>query len=178
MKAERRVLAEHTETLLGLPYPIVLHDSAVAKVDAETGDVLSVAIPDLDGLLAAVVMARCLLPVQLAPEEIRFMRTVLGLRSGELAEKLAIAPETYSRWETGKQPLGEYAERVLRLHMAASVADRLPAMGYDPLVITGMRVSRRADNDAWLAMSFRRVRVKHALTKAVDDGWEAERLAA
>jgi transcriptional regulator with XRE-family HTH domain len=35
-------------------------------------------------------------------ESFRFMRKAVGLRANELSEYLGVAPETISRWETGK----------------------------------------------------------------------------
>jgi transcriptional regulator with XRE-family HTH domain len=34
------------------------------------------------------------------------MRKALGLRAADLAEMLDVTPETLSRWETGKLPMG------------------------------------------------------------------------
>ena len=39
-------------------------------------------------------------------ETFRFMRKALGLRAADLAEMLDVTPETLSRWETGKLPMG------------------------------------------------------------------------
>jgi putative zinc finger/helix-turn-helix YgiT family protein len=39
-------------------------------------------------------------------ETFRFMRKALGMRAADLAEMLDVTPETLSRWETGKLPMG------------------------------------------------------------------------
>ncbi len=178
MRTERRVLAEYEEHLLGLPYPVVVRDAAVAKIDAETGEAVAVAVPDVEGLAALVALTRCLMPVQLAPEEMRFLRQVLGLKSKEMAEALATDPATYSRWEGGQQCPGEYVERLLRLHVCASVAEAATAMTYDPRTITGLRVRKRTEGEPWPRIEVHRVRVKDRVTRKVSEEWDSEPLAA
>jgi putative zinc finger/helix-turn-helix YgiT family protein len=53
-------------------------------------------------------------------EVVRFMRKAVGLRALDLAELLAVTPETVSRWETGKQPMEHRAMGLL----GALVIDR------------------------------------------------------
>lgn len=178
MKTERRLLPEYEEHLLGLPYPVVVRNAAVAKVDPGTDEVLAVAVPDTEGLAAAVAVARCLLPVQLAPEEIRFLRRVLGLKSKEMAEAIGTDPSTYSRWEGGQQGPGEYVERVLRLHVCAALAERVPAVNYDPRMITGLKVRRRMPDEPWPRIEVVRVRLKDGTTRRVSEEWDTSPLAA
>jgi len=54
-------------------------------------------------------------------EAFSFMRRALGLRALELAELLAVTPETVSRWEHDRQPLDRGAAALL----SAMVMDRL-----------------------------------------------------
>lgn len=61
-------------------------------------------------LRAAVELARA---GDATPESMRFMRKALGFKAAELAELLAVTPETVSRWETGKQRLEHRAMAVL-----------------------------------------------------------------
>lgn len=53
----------------------------------------------------------------LTPQEIRFLRTYLGLSSTDLARRMGVAKETVSRWERVDKPLAmsTTAERLLRL---------------------------------------------------------------
>ncbi len=48
-------------------------------------------------------------------EVFRLMRKVIGLRAADLAELLGVAPETLSRWETGKHPIDHGALALLSL---------------------------------------------------------------
>lgn len=179
MAIERRVLPEYAEELLGLPYPVMIHGAAIAKVDTETGEVLGIAVPDSEGLAAAVAMTRCLLPVQLAAEEIRFMREVIGLRSGEMAAAIDVDPSTYSRYESGAQGVGECVERALRIYVCASLAEKV-AIPFDARKLTGMRVTRRSSDTPWPEMTFGRIRMKvmGAGHSEIQNQWEPELKAA
>jgi len=46
--------------------------------------------------------------------EVRFLRSVLGLDGGELADALGSSPSTLSRWEHDRQPIGRHADLFLR----------------------------------------------------------------
>jgi len=75
-----------------------------------------------------------------SPEAFGFMRRALGVRAVELAELLAVTPETVSRWEHGRQPIDRGAAALLsamvvdRLEGRTSTLDRLKALQQpDPL---------------------------------------------
>lgn len=50
----------------------------------------------------------------LLPEEIKFLRKELGLKAKDLAASLGVEDATVSRWENGKQQIGEGSDRLLR----------------------------------------------------------------
>lgn len=50
----------------------------------------------------------------LKPEEIKFLRKDLQLKSKELAQTLGVTPQTVSRWENGKKEIGEAHDRLFR----------------------------------------------------------------
>jgi putative zinc finger/helix-turn-helix YgiT family protein len=54
-------------------------------------------------------------PRMLAQTEIRFLRKHMGLATADFAQMMGVARETVSRWETGAQPMGAVADRLLRL---------------------------------------------------------------
>ncbi|MBV1829247.1 hypothetical protein HNW77_00020 [Komagataeibacter sp. AV436] len=91
---------------LGLPYAVTLIDTAEEEIDETTGEVIGVSVPDMEGLVAAVAMARVLIPTGLLQQEVRFMRDMLNLGSGKMAEILTMTPESYSRWENGNRASG------------------------------------------------------------------------
>jgi len=51
---------------------------------------------------------------RLSGGEVRFLRSVLDLDGGELAEALGSNPSTLSRWEHDRQPIGRHADLFLR----------------------------------------------------------------
>jgi hypothetical protein len=126
-----RTITRYEEDGLGLPYPVVLIDSAEEETDA-SGAVVGVSVPDLEGLAAAVVVARCLNPLQLAGEEVRFIRDVLDMTARDLAEALGLDHATLSRWENGKQAVGGWADRQVRYVTLLMLHDRVPGLHVDP----------------------------------------------
>ena len=74
-----------------------------------------VAIPRIEELHRTMAIAVARKSARLTPPEIRFLRTTLGWSGKELADHMGAAPETVSRWEHGKTPIGPQADRLLRL---------------------------------------------------------------
>lgn len=85
-----------------------------------------VAIPRVEELHRALAFAVIQKPTRLAGAEIRFLRKYLGWSGADFAKHMGTAPETISRWEGDKVPIGPQADRLLRLF----VVTREPAVGY------------------------------------------------
>ena len=75
----------------------------------------SVAIPKLARLHEALAVSLSKATHQLSPGEIRFLRKYLGWSGQDFARHFGVSPETVSRWENGKKPMGATAERLLRM---------------------------------------------------------------
>jgi putative zinc finger/helix-turn-helix YgiT family protein len=56
---------------------------------------------------------------KLSGKEIRFLRKNLGMKSKDLAAKLGYEPETYSRFENDREPIGDRGDRLMRIWYAA-----------------------------------------------------------
>ena len=137
-----RVISRHEERGLGLPYPVVLLNAA-EEVMNDQGERVGVRIPDLEGLAAAVAVVRCLHPLQLSGQEVRFIRRVLGFTQKELADSLEVsAPETISRWENGAYS-GGYTEKLLRTITLIKLKARTPGVSAHHDVIVGLRLIKR-----------------------------------
>lgn len=97
-------------------------------------------------LAAERLMAKVLGGYEPTPDSFRFLRSVISLRSNELAELLGVAPETVSRWENGKAEI----DRAAWLHLVNMIADletgRTPTLDRlrDALKARGRHVPRRA----------------------------------
>ncbi len=122
-----------------------------------------VAIPAIEQLHRAIAGALIRKRARLAPPEIKFLRKSLGWSGADFALRMGTTPETVSRWEHGKMPMGPAAERLLRLMIAkeAPVADytvdvlaQLAADGRTPrpvhLGLSRERAGWRAKPDAGL----------------------------
>lgn len=167
----RRIVPEYREELLGLPYPVILENAVIEKVDNATGEVLGNAVPDLDALAAAVAVERLFLPFRFLPQEVRFLRNAAKMTGKDLAAAMALTPETVSRWENGKVSVGEYTERLLRHVIAAELMDRVPALDLDPKDLNRLKVRPDWPEGAPPEFRFRRVALKHEGSRAVTEEW-------
>jgi putative zinc finger/helix-turn-helix YgiT family protein len=96
----------------GLP-GIILHDITVLSCPRCGHSELAVsAIEELRHAIARAIIAK---RQRLMPREIRFLRRQLELSGIELATHLGATPESVSRWEHGRTPMGVTADRLLRL---------------------------------------------------------------
>jgi len=74
-----------------------------------------VSLPQIDQLHRVIGAQICVEnKALLMPEEIKFLRKDLHLKSKELAKTLGVTPSQVSRWENGQKPIGEAYDRLLR----------------------------------------------------------------
>jgi putative zinc finger/helix-turn-helix YgiT family protein len=101
----------------GLPW-IILHDVTVISCPrCGHSELVVPAIEELCHVIARAIIAK---RQRLTPKEIRFLRKQLGLSAIELATHLGATPESVSRWENGRTPMGVTADRLLRLMVAVA----------------------------------------------------------
>jgi DNA-binding transcriptional regulator YiaG len=113
-----RVVDQFEATDLGAPFKVVLKDSVKVVSDSETGELISYTIPDPDGLLRVVTLARVLHSRKLSGADIRFLRKAIGVKQKDLAKAIEISPEHLSKVEAGSLPLGPGSEKLLRIFLA------------------------------------------------------------
>jgi DNA-binding transcriptional regulator YiaG len=109
-----RVVHEYNMDTLGAPFQVTLIDCVAVCVDPETGEEY-VDVPDVVGLINAVVRSRVEHPRKLNGREIAFVRKALGVRAKLLAEFLGMSPEHLSRCEAESKAMSASSEKVLRL---------------------------------------------------------------
>src|SRR6516164_689970 len=97
-RAARTVQAYEADTL-GAPFKVTLLNSVTLGVDPDTGEE-TVQIPDVVGLINAVVHARVRHPRKLSGPEIKFIRNALGIKANKIAKLLEMTPEHFSRCES------------------------------------------------------------------------------
>lgn len=96
----------------GLPH-VELHGVEAARCPA--CGLESVAIPRIAQLHRVLAHAFTTQRRMLAPIELRFLRKHIGLSTTEFAKRMGVSRETVSRWEAGAQPMGNVADRLVRL---------------------------------------------------------------
>ncbi len=109
-----RTVAKYEIDTLGAPFKVTLLDSVTLGVDPTTGKEM-VHVPDLVGLLNAVVRRRVTHPRKLKGDELKFTRNALGVRAILLARFLDMSPEHLSRCEAGDKAMSTNSERFFRL---------------------------------------------------------------
>lgn len=109
------VVGKYDMDTLGAPFKVTLLDSVKKGVDRNGKEV--VFVPDVVGLIGAVVRARVCHTQKLNGAEIKFIRNALGVKAKLLAERLDITPEHLSRCENGEsgKVLSPTCEKELRL---------------------------------------------------------------
>ena len=72
----------------------------------------------------------------LKPEEIKFLRKNLHLKSKELAQTLGVTPQTVSRWENGSKVIGEPHDRFFRSLYMMHVSEQAHHLVFDNVIDT------------------------------------------
>jgi transcriptional regulator with XRE-family HTH domain len=111
---ERRIVERYEIDTLGAPFKVTLLECVVFSVDPKTGDE-KINVPDVAGLIGAVVRARVSHPRKLNGKEVRFVRNALGLKANQLAKFLGMTPEHFSRCEAGSKVMAILTEKMFRL---------------------------------------------------------------
>ena len=115
----------------------------------------TVAIPRIEDLHRAIAGTLVRKPGLLDADEIRFLRKYLGWSGVDFASHMGAAPETVSRWESGKITMGPIADRLLRLMVVTTVpvrdysVDQLRGIGKGTAKQAAMRL--KASRTGWAA---------------------------
>lgn len=118
------ICPECDEPAFGLPKPetfgfntkipyIVLEDILTRR--CTNCATIEVAIPSVVKLHRRLVCMFTTSPARLNGPEICFLRKYLGWTAAEMGRAFSVTPETISRWENMRQPMGATAERLLRI---------------------------------------------------------------
>lgn len=148
-RLHKRKRAERPYKLAGVSN-IVLHD--VTVVTCPRCRRSEPVVPDVDGLTRAVAMAIVGKRQRLLSSEIRFLRKQLGLPGIDLAKHLGTTPESVSRWERGRTPMGTTADRLLRLMVVVAEGTACPLNSLRTVALDGPKVIpvyARWHDDRW-----------------------------
>lgn len=119
--AETKLVDAFHAVDLGAPFKVVLTNCVMADYDS-SGNMLNYTIPDFEGLVRSVVMARLVHDRKLNGEELKFLRKAVGIPQVELARVLDCNPEHLSKVENGRYPLTTMAERWARMFLFEKAA--------------------------------------------------------
>jgi DNA-binding transcriptional regulator YiaG len=170
-----RVLRKFDATpLVGLR--TIVCDAAIEDMEEDT-----VEVPNLDQLMAAAAVARCLIKIRLRGHEVKAMRRIMNCTLSEFAEKLdeKTAVETVSRWESETQPMGGYVEKLIRFIVCESLHEDAPGIEYDASKIAQLKVIDPWKSDLDFVVPeicFQRVRVKESSGELID-AWDNAKAA-
>lgn len=128
MKTKREKSYRYAEC--GLPN-VTIENAVDVATCAKCGETYT-GIPAIEGLHRALAAGLIRKKRRLAPAEIKFLRKSLGWSGVDFAKRMGATPETVSRWENGKVPMGAQADRLLRL----LVAREAPITEYSVDVLT------------------------------------------
>lgn len=105
-----KTMQEYHYTESGLRH-VYLEGGQILRDDGGEKVISIPAVNVLHRLLAQIILtAKC----KLADDELRFVRTELGLTQAQLAELLHCKPLTVGRWERGETPMPATAEALFR----------------------------------------------------------------
>lgn len=147
-KARMDVLAEFDASgLLGTPFPVFIHDAVKEKTCSDCGTVLGHVVPMPDKLIAVVAVLRAINPIKLNGAEIRFLRKSVGLKAKEMAARIEISAEQFSRFENGRKPISEIYEKLLRAEVCLHHIESLPRIDVDIRGLLAMKIVSVRDVD-------------------------------
>jgi len=147
-EAETRIETRRYD--IGLDEPLTLEEVEVVHCDACGEE--SVGIKNVEGLHRLVAERLAQKLERLTPREIRYLRTHLGYASKDFAHALGVTVETVSRWErvAHPQPMGQTAERFLRLLVLTSRSDaRYPIETMGSVAASPLHLRLHARGDGW-----------------------------
>ena len=153
---EKSIKSEHTEDLGGVVVKVL---NAAQVYRCRSCDDEIVAIPDMDGLVRSVAIARALNPVRLAGAEVKYLRRVLDMTQVDFAKAMDLSPETVSRWETDARGIGGACEKLVRHNVCALIYKATKGRPYDASVIANMEFRSLKEGKSLPPIEMVRVRV-------------------
>ncbi len=112
----------------------------------------AVAIPrpvELHRLIARAIIRKA---GRLHGREVRFLRTHLEWTGAELAQHLGVTPESVSRWENDREPIGPVADRLLRMVVSRDRPSDFPLESLTQVArdeASSETLEIRHDDDRW-----------------------------
>ncbi len=132
-------LPYYEDDLFGIPIALI---ACVQQSKCRNcGEASDTTITDPEGLICAAAVTRIKVSVKLTGRDIRFLRQALDCTGRELATKLGVTPETVSRWENSREPIGLTSEKLLRLSVGLELSRRAPGIDFDEKEVRCMEIT-------------------------------------
>lgn len=109
-------VAQDYGRIIGVSFKVFLSNGVSERTDPSSGKTVT-EIVDLPGLISSILVSRVLHPRKLSGDDLKYIRSVLRMKSNELAKKLDVSPEHYSRCEGGMKALSPSTEKLLRMYV-------------------------------------------------------------
>lgn len=139
----------YSYTASGLPY-VTIKGVEVRRCPA-CGE-HEVVIPKIEQLHQCIAQAVVSKKSRLTPAEMKYLRKHLGWSGADFARHMGVAPETVSRWENGREPMGGVADRLLRLMVVTQTPKRdyaIKALAELEDEASPTRIKVSADRQGW-----------------------------
>lgn len=172
-------VAVYEATGLMAPFTVLLENAVTEQTCGACGAPSSIYVPDMEGLLHAVVFARACVSRKLSGQEIRFMRRAMGWKAKDLAKELGVSAEFLSRCENGSKVLGETTEKLFRIFAILKTPDKELLSDFD---LSGLfdliKVSPTWDAEKPLTLSFVRAPRREGRAANGNGRWVKDQTAA
>lgn len=126
-------------------FKVILVDSVVEEKCQNCGQTEYV-IPNMEGLFAAIAIARAKNPIKLNGAEIKFIRKAIEIPAKKMAQYLEVTVEHLSRWENDKAPITPSYEKMLRLLAGTLLKNKAPLIPFEAQEIADMKIRCRNPN--------------------------------
>ncbi|MEZ5870758.1 MAG: helix-turn-helix domain-containing protein [Nitratireductor sp.] len=143
---QSRTVAEFdASAILGTPFSVVLHNAVKEKMCPKTGIVLGHVLPMPEKLISVAAILRTCEPIKLNGSEIKFLRKSMDLKAKDLADRLCVSPEQYSRYENDKLPISNVYEKLLRGEVCLHHLDNVKHIDIDIRGVMAMKIQSAHD---------------------------------
>ncbi len=106
---------------------VTLENATILRCVLCAGESVAIHAPArLHRAVAAAVVKK---PGRLAASEVAFLRHHLNFTGEEMAQHLGVTKTSVSRWETGREPIGQVPDRLLRTLVLLHDWDARPDIG-------------------------------------------------
>ena len=117
------VVDQFEATDIGAPFKVILRECVKVATDSQSGEIISYTIPDPDGLVRTVAIARIFHSRKLSGKEIKFLRKAGGVKQKDLAKAISVTPEHLCKCEGDALPLSPAIENLLRIFLLKSIVN-------------------------------------------------------